>query len=264
MNGTIFDVTAVLLEEKLRFVTIKPNKIAIVGSDYGSTTGILNKLYTSELTEMDTNSDKYQPTRNKISWLHKHYKKNCHFRLFNIHDTDHVNDCKNQYNFVISNLYLPRVENNLSKLFTLWRDLLRPSGLLFFTFLGLDSFIEIYRLFNRELIRNMPLYHRDMHDIGDQLMQFGFVEPVMSMDLFTLQYKQPETLLKDLQELDILPMMLSWLNVSHQNFVNVLKNKMHQGMIFQVSYEFIFAHAVRKNTHHPNDQQEQKINFYSG
>ncbi|MCV2508856.1 MAG: hypothetical protein N4Q32_00240, partial [Neisseriaceae bacterium] len=148
------------------------------------------------------------------------------------------------------------------QLFDAWQNLLKPNGMLFFSFLGLDSFQEIYQLFNQPLKNNIPSYHMDMHDVGDDLISTGFIEPVISMDKMTMSYKKRASLINDLTHLGVLPMMLSWLNISYQEFDNTLQKIEQTEKNFNVSYEFIFAHAIYQDRNHSPSAKEQEIKFY--
>ncbi|MFP5407404.1 MAG: methyltransferase domain-containing protein, partial [Gammaproteobacteria bacterium] len=56
-----------------------------------------------------------------------------------------------------------------------WYRVIRPDGLITFTALGVDTFMEL----RAAGARIMPF--PDMHDIGDLLTSSGFAEPVMDM-----------------------------------------------------------------------------------
>ena len=76
---------------------------------------------------------------------------------------------------------------------------LAVDGLLMFSTLGPDTL--------RELRATLPTIggervHRfiDMHDLGDCLLNAGFAEPVMDMEVITLTYSDLDTLLHELQQ----------------------------------------------------------------
>lgn len=76
-----------------------------------------------------------------------------------------------------------------------WYRVMRPGALLDFSFLGVDTFVELRALGARTMS-----FH-DMHDIGDALMASGFSEPVMDMQRITLSWKTPQALLDDVHAL---------------------------------------------------------------
>ncbi|MBN9430399.1 MAG: methyltransferase domain-containing protein [Burkholderiales bacterium] len=76
-----------------------------------------------------------------------------------------------------------------------WQRVIRPQGLLGFSFFGVDTFIELRRAGAR-----LMAFH-DMHDIGDALVHAGFADPVLDTERLMLQWLSPEALLSDLQTL---------------------------------------------------------------
>jgi malonyl-CoA O-methyltransferase len=76
---------------------------------------------------------------------------------------------------------------------------LRIGGLLMFSTLGPDTLKELRESFAS--VDPHPRVHRfpDMHDIGDLLVASGFVDPVMDMEMLTLTYEEPETIVRDLR-----------------------------------------------------------------
>lgn len=76
-----------------------------------------------------------------------------------------------------------------------WQRIIRPQGLLGFSFFGVDTFVELRRAGAR-----LMAFH-DMHDIGDALVHAGFADPVLDTERLTLQWRSPEALLDDLRTL---------------------------------------------------------------
>lgn len=76
-----------------------------------------------------------------------------------------------------------------------WYRIARPGALLDFSFLGVDTFVEL-----RGLGARMMGFH-DMHDIGDVLMHAGFSEPVLDTQRLTLTWENAQALLDDVRAL---------------------------------------------------------------
>lgn len=76
---------------------------------------------------------------------------------------------------------------------------LRPGGLFLFTSFGPDTLHELRSAW--AAVDEHPHVNRfvDMHDIGDALVNAGFMDPVMDMELLTLEYGDVMTLMRDLQ-----------------------------------------------------------------
>ena len=99
---------------------------------------------------------------------------------------------------VWSNLMLPALDDPLPTLREIHRTL-EVDGLLMFSTLGPDTLRELRAALPD---RRGERVHRfiDMHDIGDALVQAGFADPVMDMELVTLTYPDLDTLLQDLRQ----------------------------------------------------------------
>lgn len=76
-----------------------------------------------------------------------------------------------------------------------WYRAIRPEGLLSFSAFGVDTLREL-----RGIGVRLPEYP-DMHDIGDALVQAGFVEPVMDTERITVTWQSAEVLLSELSAL---------------------------------------------------------------
>jgi malonyl-CoA O-methyltransferase len=72
-------------------------------------------------------------------------------------------------------------------------------GMLMFSTLGPDTLRELR---NALPTNNGERVHRfiDMHDLGDCLLNAGFAEPVMDMEVITLTYADLDSLLRELQQ----------------------------------------------------------------
>ena len=82
-----------------------------------------------------------------------------------------------------------------------WHHALAVDGFLMFSTVGPDTLLEL-----RDVYRDAgwPAPHPpfvDMHDIGDQLVQQGFADPVMDQETLRLHWSSPEALLAELRGL---------------------------------------------------------------
>lgn len=91
--------------------------------------------------------------------------------------------------------------NELPKLFTEWHRALKTDGVLMFTAPGPDTLREMRNTVARELPSRAHRVHKftDLHDIGDMLIHAGFADPVMDMEVITLEYKTTDALWNDLR-----------------------------------------------------------------
>ena len=101
---------------------------------------------------------------------------------------------------VWSNLMLQWV-NDQPRAFAEFRRVLKVGGLLTFTTFGPDTLKELARAFARVDGHTHVGRFVDMHDLGDMLVQSGFADPVMDMELITVTYPSPDALLAELKSI---------------------------------------------------------------
>ncbi len=91
--------------------------------------------------------------------------------------------------------------NDLPKLFAEWHRALKTDGVLMFTAPGPDTLRELRSVVATVMPARSDRIHRftDLHDIGDMLIHAGFADPVMDMEVITLEYKTTDALWKDLR-----------------------------------------------------------------
>ena len=80
-----------------------------------------------------------------------------------------------------------------------WVRALAVDGFVMFSCLGPDSFRELRPLFAQAGWGPTAPPWIDMHDLGDDLVQAGFADPVMDQERLTLTWETPERLLEDLR-----------------------------------------------------------------
>jgi malonyl-CoA O-methyltransferase len=91
--------------------------------------------------------------------------------------------------------------NDLPALFAEWNRALKTDGVLMFTAPGPDTLRELQSAVAKALPARATSLHRytDLHDIGDMLVHAGFADPVMDMEVITLEYKTTDALWADLR-----------------------------------------------------------------
>ena len=91
--------------------------------------------------------------------------------------------------------------NDLPALFAEWNRVLKVGGVMMFTAPGPDTLIELRRAISRDEKVADQHVHRftDLHDIGDMLVHAGFADPVMDMEVITLEYATVDALWRDLK-----------------------------------------------------------------
>ncbi len=99
---------------------------------------------------------------------------------------------------VWSNLALQWVETPLLA-FAEFHRVLAVGGLLSFTTLGPDTLRELRSAFATVDTATHVNRFVDMHDLGDMLVESGFADPVMDMEVLTLTYADADALLRELK-----------------------------------------------------------------
>lgn len=128
---------------------------------------------------------------------------------------------------IFANLILP-FSQDLKKTLYEWRRVLRHEGLLMFTSFGPDTLKEL-----NGKIANIPAptWH-DMHNVGDELIQTGWLDPVMDMEYIEVTYRDSERLIHDLLVMQMIT----------QTFDSTQLERNKEG-VFSISYEVVYGHA---------------------
>ena len=91
--------------------------------------------------------------------------------------------------------------NDLPALFAEWSRVLKIGGVMMFTAPGPDTLIELRRALvnTREAADARVQRFTDLHDLGDMLIHAGFADPVMDMEVITLEYATAAALWRDIK-----------------------------------------------------------------
>jgi malonyl-CoA O-methyltransferase len=102
------------------------------------------------------------------------------------------------FDLVVSNLALPW-SNDPERVFAHVRGVLRPGGMFLFSSFGPDTLHELREAW--AAVDGETHVHRfmDMHDLGDMMVAAGFAEPVVDMEMLTLEYPDAMALLRELR-----------------------------------------------------------------
>ncbi|MCZ6924090.1 MAG: malonyl-ACP O-methyltransferase BioC [Rickettsia endosymbiont of Ixodes persulcatus] len=202
--ASTYDPVAVLqqqvgksLLERLQGIRCQPQTILDLGCGTGYFEAFLKKLYPTAkiigldksngmLTQAQVKEKKYQLT--DIHWVNGNAE--------NLPFSDH------SFELVYSNLML-HWSNDFIKSLKEIRRILKPEGLLLFSMVGPDTLQELRYCWST--IDEQPHVHlfADMHDLGDNLHQTPFVDPVMDVEYFTLLYSEALDLMKELKKLGV-------------------------------------------------------------
>lgn len=102
-----------------------------------------------------------------------------------------------RFDLVFANLLLPFVD--VQKVLSEISRVLRVGGVLTLSSFGPDTLTELVAAWR--VVESYPHVHHfhDMHDLGDALLEAGFSEPVMDVDVIGLTYLNIRKLVRDLR-----------------------------------------------------------------
>jgi len=193
------------LDERLDLIKIEPKQILDVGTGTGILAEKIQKRYPkARLIGIDLALNMLQQAQQKT----QHSPKNLLEKLkapFQTAGSTWVNADAYQLpiqtesiDLLVSNLMLQWCDD-LDAVFKEFRRVLRPEGVLIFTSFGPDTLKELRQAWEKTDKKQHINFFIDMHDVGDALIRNGFGQPVMDSENFTLTYKKPIGVLKDLK-----------------------------------------------------------------
>lgn len=246
------------LLERLDYMRIKPSIILDLGAATGYATHKLKERYPkAQLIALDSRENLL--TTFKHSWWKKDPTRVCT-------DLEKIPLNNNSVDLIFSNLSLHTL-NDPQFCFKEWQRILKPEGLLLFTSFGPDTLREL-RISLSELkfeynLRNFI----DMHHLGDILLNIGFQDPVMDMEMITLSYTDLKKLIKDIHysgvEQNAQPLMdpTNWNTLSEQYAKLRLENQQ-----LPATFEILYGHAWKAKPSllgKMNEQGEVEISVQS-
>jgi malonyl-CoA O-methyltransferase len=91
--------------------------------------------------------------------------------------------------------------NDLPALFAEWSRVLKIGGVMMFTVPGPDTLLQLRSALTRagEVADARVQRFTDLHDLGDMLVHAGFADPVMDMEVITLEYANATALWRDIK-----------------------------------------------------------------
>ncbi len=234
-----YETTAILqseiatrLSERLDFIKIKPESVLDAGCATGFITKDLLKRYPkSDVFAYDLAYNMTQNSRKVGGWLRKPYVICC--------DAESSSIKADSLDLIVSNLMLSWC-TDLNKVFTGFHASLAPNGLLLFSIFGPDTLQELRQCLE---LTNSSIHLRDfvdMHDIGDALLQAGFIDPVTDMEVITMTYSNVSQIMKDVDNIGIA--------VDHEIIDSELLEASYQQYktsdnLYPASWEIIYGHA---------------------
>jgi malonyl-CoA O-methyltransferase len=118
---------------------------------------------------------------------------------------------------------------------------LEVGGLLMFSMLGPDTVKELRAAAHEAGVGDTVRPFLDMHDIGDMLVQAGFADPVMDMEMITLTYAAPRSFLRDQRHLGVRDALLG--HRPWREWRRVLGAWRRVDGRLPASFEIVYGHA---------------------
>jgi malonyl-CoA O-methyltransferase len=174
------------LGERLNLFSFEPAVIADLGASTGLATPLLKQRFPdAEVIEIDFSEQMLrQPGPAGRTCL--------------CADVHRLPLAEASVDMVFSNLLLP-ASPDPERLFDEVRRVLRHPGLFLFSTLGPDTLKEVRKAW-RKVDRFAHVHEfADMHNIGDALVKAGFADPVLDVELLTINYSNIARLVRDLR-----------------------------------------------------------------
>jgi malonyl-CoA O-methyltransferase len=195
-----YDASAVLhrevgarLFEHLDPIRIEPRRIVDLGCGTGHAFAAIGKRFPgAELIGVDFAEAMLDRARGRSGWL----RRAAGYGLPRLvcADAEQLPLAHGSVDFIFSNLALQWCDPR--RVFAEAARVLPTGGLIMFSTLGPDTLKELRAAFDSPTHVHEFI---DMHDLGDALVGAGFADPVMEMEVLTLEYAQVADLARDLK-----------------------------------------------------------------
>jgi len=201
-----YDATAVLqrevckrMLEQLDYIRLQPQRVLDAGCGTGWGSRQLGDRYKqAEIVALDIAIGMLRIARGASSWwrsLFSGARQTCLCA-----DIEALPLAAQSVGMVWSNLALQWC-NSLPAAFREFHRVLRAEGLVMFSTFGPDTLKELRAAFSGVDGYSHTNRFIDMHDIGDMLLEAGFAEPVVNMEIITLTYSDVKAVMADLRSI---------------------------------------------------------------
>ncbi|HIJ21732.1 MAG TPA: malonyl-ACP O-methyltransferase BioC [Gammaproteobacteria bacterium] len=179
--------------EQLQYERINPQRILDVGTGTGyCARGLEARFKKSSIIALDLAERMLQQAKKEKRWRSR--------QCFLCADTQQIPLAGQSVDLIFSNFTLQWCRD-LQAVLAEFRRVLRPGGLLSFSTLGVDTLAELRESWATVDDQVHVNQFVDLQQVGDDLLQQGFAEPVTSVDRFTLTYPDVMSLMRDLKGL---------------------------------------------------------------
>lgn len=185
------------LLERLDYIRFTPQRILDLGVGTGYCQQSLALRYPqAEIHALDIALGMLKQARKKISWLRRLKRRDYFVRA----DAVALPFADNSMDMIVSNLTLQWCAD-LVAVFSECRRVLKPGGMLLFSNFGPDTLKELRQCWAKIDAHTHVNQFADMHDMGDAMLQSGFSDPVVDMEMITVTYDNVRSIMQDLKQI---------------------------------------------------------------
>lgn len=185
------------LVDHLDGIRMEPVRMLDLGCGTGASFEALGKRYPrARLTGIDIARPMLHQARSRAPWWRRKLGLGAAPALV-CADAESLPFAPSSYEFVFSNLALQWCDP--ARVFAEVARVLRAGGLFMFSTLGPDTLKELREAFATADAAAHVNTFIDMHDLGDTLVHAGFGDPVMEMEVLTLEYGSLGDVIADLR-----------------------------------------------------------------
>jgi malonyl-CoA O-methyltransferase len=249
---------ATRLEARLDYIRISPQTILDLGAATGFTSQLLTQRYPkAQIIACDEAENLLRQQKPNRRWFS--FKKSTSQSLL-CSEGLRLSLADNSVDLVFSSLFLPWYSSSEPFFEEVFR-ILKPGGLLLFSSFGPDTFKELKKV-TTEILTEMPINtFKDMHDVGDILLRNRFVDPVMDMEMLTLDYENFTKMMADLRFQNVLSASSIISRQVYQQCRERYRTLAKENYL-PLSYEIIYGHAwMSMNKEKTNANQEFLISL---
>jgi malonyl-CoA O-methyltransferase len=250
------------LLEHLDPIRIEPRRIVDLGCGTGASFAALEKRFPrAQLVGLDFSTAMLAQARSRTGWIRRAFASNV-ARLV-CGDAEHLPLAHGSVDFIFSNLAMQWCRPPVA--FAEAARVLPTGGLFMFSTFGPDTLKELRAAFS-DIDDSLHVHaFIDMHDLGDTLVHSGFAEPVMEMEVLTLEYASVRDLASDLKATgahNALPQRPRGLTTPRRwkRLVDAYEARRH-GDVLPATYEIIYGHAWKAAPRRTADGR-QVIDFH--
>jgi malonyl-CoA O-methyltransferase len=186
------------LVEHLEGIRITPQRILDLGCGTGAGFAPLAQRFPqSRIVGLDVALPMLREARARTPWWRRVLPGN-HAPALACADAEALPFAAGRFDFVFSNLTLQWLQPQ--RAFEEAARVLATGGLLLFSTLGPDTLKELREAFAQADGAGSHVHpFVDMHDLGDALVHAGFADPVMEMEVLTLEYDDLDAVVRDVR-----------------------------------------------------------------